>query len=64
MNVFSKAIKAVKEVLGEYKLVKWPTLKTTISLALFVIVISAIITLVILGIDAFLFELRSRFIIS
>lgn len=64
MNIFAKIRKSIKDLFLEYRQVKWPTLKTTINLAVFVIIISVIITLIILGLDAFFFELRSRFIIS
>lgn len=61
--MFERIKKSIQKFFGEYKQVKWTSLKTTLNLALFVVVISAIITLIILGLDAFFFELRSRFII-
>lgn len=64
MNIFSKMAKSIRGLFSEYRQIKWPSLRMTISLSLFVIVVSAIITLMILGLDAFFFELRSRFIIS
>ncbi|MBN1618266.1 preprotein translocase subunit SecE [Candidatus Dojkabacteria bacterium] len=54
----------IKKLIKEYKEVKWPSAKTTINLTLYVIIVSAIITLMILGADAFFYELRSRFIIN
>lgn len=60
---FYKIKSGLKRFFGEYKQVKWPTPKTTINLAIFVIILSVIITLIILGLDAFFFELRSKFII-
>lgn len=63
MSIFAKAKKTIKDLFSEYRLVKWPSLRTTLNLAVFVIIISAIITLIILGLDAFFFDLRARFII-
>ena len=60
--MFNKLKKSIKTFLGEYKQVQWPSLQTTINLTLFVLVVSAIITLIILGLDTFFFELRSRFV--
>ena len=54
--------KSIKTFIGEYKQVKWPSLQTTINLTLFVLLISAIITVIILGLDTFFFEIRSTFI--
>ena len=64
MSIFTKIKKTIRDLFNEYRQVKWPSLKTTINLAVFVIVISVIITLIILGLDAFFYELRARFIIS
>jgi preprotein translocase SecE subunit len=60
--MFNKLKKSIKTFLGEYKQVQWPSLQTTINLTLFVLVVSAIITLIILGLDTFFFEIRSRFV--
>jgi preprotein translocase SecE subunit len=56
--------KAFQYLITEYKQVKWPSLRKTINLAVFVIIVSAIITAVVLGLDAFFFKLRSLFIIK
>ena len=57
--MFKKIQKSIKTFFGEYKQVKWPTPRMTINLTLFVLVISVIITLIILGLDTFFFEIRS-----
>jgi preprotein translocase SecE subunit len=62
--MFNSLKKSIKSFLGEYKQVQWPSLQTTINLTLFVLLVSVIITLMILGLDTFLFELRSMFIFS
>jgi preprotein translocase SecE subunit len=56
--------KFFKELILEYKQVKWPSLRQTINLAIFVIIVSVIITAMILGLDAFFFRLRSLLIIN
>ncbi len=56
--------KLFKDLILEYKQVDWPSLRKTINLALFVIIVSVIITGVILGLDAFFFRLRSLLIIK
>jgi preprotein translocase SecE subunit len=60
--MFNKLKKTIKDILGEYKQVKWPSLKETINLTIFVLIISAIITLSIMGLDALFFKLRSLII--
>jgi len=62
-NLFNKIKKGIKDLVAEYKQVVWPTPRQTINLAIFVIVIAAIITLFITGLDWLFYELRSRFII-
>jgi preprotein translocase SecE subunit len=56
--------KFIKDLILEYKQVNWPSLRKTINLAIFVIVVSAIITGMILGLDAFFFRLRSLLILN
>ena len=64
MSVFKKINKSLKTFVSEYKQVRWPSLETTINLTLFVIIVSSILMLIILGVDTFFFEFRSRFIFS
>ena len=64
MSVIATIKKSIKIFVGEYKQVKWPTLRTTINLTVFVLLVSAIITLIILGIDTILFDLRNTFVIK
>ncbi|MBN2101135.1 preprotein translocase subunit SecE [Candidatus Dojkabacteria bacterium] len=61
LNNFTKSI---KKLLSEYKQVKWPSLRTTINLTVFVIIVSAIITAMIIGLDAFFYMLRDIFVIK
>lgn len=57
--MFNKIRKKIKDILNEYKQVKWPSLKETVNLTVFVIIVSAIITLLIMGLDALFFNIRS-----
>lgn len=62
--MFNRIKKGIQTFIAEYKQVKWPTLRTAINLTIFVLIVSAIITLIIVGLDGLFFELRSRFIIG
>jgi preprotein translocase SecE subunit len=62
--MFQKIKKSFKKLISEYKQVKWPSLKTTINLALYVIIVSVIITLMIIGLDSLFYTLRAKYIIG
>lgn len=62
MKTMDKVKKALKSLIDEYKQVKWPTLKQAINITIFVIVVSAIITLLIIGLDNTFYTLISKFI--
>jgi len=64
LRMINKIKTTIKTFTSEYKQVKWPSLQTTINLTIFVLVVSAIITLIIIGMDGFFFDLRSRFILN
>ena len=59
LSVLKKLGKSLKTFVGEYKLVTWPTPSAALNLSIFVLIVSVIITLIILGLDTFFFELRS-----
>lgn len=62
--MFRNFKQTIKKLITEYRQVKWPSLKTTLNLALFVIVVSVIITAAVIGLDALFFKLRALFIIN
>ncbi|MDD3662091.1 MAG: preprotein translocase subunit SecE [Candidatus Dojkabacteria bacterium] len=64
MKMLEKVKNSIHTFIGEYRQVRWPSLRTVINLTLFVILVSGIITLIIIGLDGVFFELRSRFVIK
>jgi preprotein translocase SecE subunit len=60
--MINKIKKSLKNLINEYRQVKWPTLKQAVNLTIFVIIVSAIITLLIVGLDALFYSFISRFI--
>jgi len=61
-KMINKIRKSIKKLTNEYKQVKWPTPKQAINLTIFVLILSAIITLIILGLDALFHTFISRII--
>lgn len=55
-------MKYIKEVINELRQTTWPKPKALLSLLTYTIVICGIITLIIVGADYVLFELRSLII--
>lgn len=56
--------KTFKKLTSEYEQVSWPSLRTTINLAIFVLIVSVIITGMMIGLDSLFFKLRSIYIIK
>ena len=51
MNLIAKPVQFVKEVYFEFKKVRWPTKQETIRLTAYVIGVSLIVALLVLGMD-------------